>query len=79
MASVVRDPGGRKRILFVGPDRKRKAIRLGKVSQKVADAVNVKVESLVSAGVTGHLDNETAAWVAALGDVMADYHARRSR
>ena len=30
MASVVNDPNGRKRILFVAPDESRKAIRLGR-------------------------------------------------
>ena len=52
MASIVRDPNGRKRILFVAPDEKRKTIRLGKVSQRAAEAIKAKVEHLVAAKVS---------------------------
>ena len=70
MASISKDPGGRRRIIFKGGDNKRRAIRLGKVSQETALSVKVKVERLVAAQITGHaLDNETAAWVARL-DVL---------
>jgi hypothetical protein len=62
MACIGRDLGGRRRILFVAPDGKRRTIRLGKVPQKTAEAVKVKVEALVAAAITRQaLDNETAA------------------
>lgn len=41
MASVIADPNGRKRILFVASDGSRKAIRLGKATAKQADAFKV--------------------------------------
>ena len=73
MASVIKDPGGRRRIQFVGKNRKRLAIRLGKVSQEAAVAMKVKIERLVAASIMGHaLDNETANWVASLDAVMLD-------
>ena len=73
MASVVRDPGGRRRIQFVGPAGKPKTIRLGKVEQRHAESVRVKIESLLSARVTGQpLDKPTAEWVAGLDQVLYD-------
>jgi integrase len=73
MATIGRDPGGRKRILFVAPDGKRKTIRLGKVSEKAAMAVKLKVEPLVTAAMLKRPpDDETTRWVASLDAVMAD-------
>ena len=73
MASVVNDPNGLKRILFVGSDGKRSAIRLGKMSRKSALSINLRVEDLVSASKHCHaIDPETASWVAGVDDVMAD-------
>lgn len=73
MASVARDPGGFRRIVFKGGDGKRRAIRLGKVTQETALSVKVRVERLIAAQITGHaLDNETANWVANLEQVLAD-------
>ncbi|MFC1597570.1 phage integrase SAM-like domain-containing protein [Planctomycetota bacterium] len=72
MASISKDPGGRKRILFVGPDKKRKAIRLGKIPQRAAEAIKVKVEALIGSSVSGcGWDNETARWVAEIPDNLA--------
>jgi integrase len=73
MASIGRDPGGRKRILFVAPDGKRKTIRLGKASQKTAEAFKIKLEALLRAVATGSpLDDEVAEWLATRGDTMLD-------
>jgi len=77
MASISNEPNGRKTIQFVGPNRKRKSIRLGKCSKRHAEAVKVKVEQLVTAVITGHsIDDETARWVAGLDDTLADKLAR---
>jgi len=70
MASVGNDRNGRKRLLFVGRDGKRRTVRLGKASAKQAEAVKVKVESLVTAQLSGSMDDETARWVAGLDDGM---------
>lgn len=72
MASISNDPGGRRRILFVNATGDRKAIRLGKVSKRAAEAVKLKVENLLGAAVSGcGLDNETARSVADLPDALA--------
>ena len=73
MASISRQPNGRKTIQFVGPDRKRRSIRLGKCSLRHAEAMKVKVEQLVTAAITGHVvDDETARWVTSLDDAMTE-------
>lgn len=77
MASISRDANGTRRILFVAKDGKRKAIRLGKVTQKQAETVLLKVEHLVAATFTGHpLDAETAKWIADRDDKFASKLAR---
>lgn len=72
MASIVRDPNGRKRVLFVDQDGSRKTIRLGKCSQKQAETFKVKVEALII-GRFSTVEPETARWVADLPD---DMHAK---
>jgi len=73
MASISREKNGRKTIQFVGPDKRRRSVRLGKVPEKMALAVKIKIEHLVAATVTGHaLDDETGRWVARLEDGLAD-------
>lgn len=68
MASVVDDPGGRRRILFVAPDETRKAIRLGKIDRKSADAIARHVEALVTAKTNGlSLARSTAVWLEGTG------------
>lgn len=77
MASIARDPGGRKRILCNRPDGKRVCIRLGKTTMRHAEAVKVKLEAIISAGISGHtLDDETARWVSRLDDTLAKKLAR---
>ncbi len=77
MASVANDPGGRRRILFVDPDGDRKAIRLGKVSQRAAESVKVRVEQLLNAKLTGDpVEPDTARWVAEREAAMANKLAR---
>src|SRR5262249_7295566 len=73
MASISTAPGGRRIIQFVAGDGKRKSIRLGKVSQRIAEEIRVKVEALVAAAVARlSWDTETARWVAGLAPVLAD-------
>ena len=77
MASISNDPNGRRRILFIGADQKRRVIRLGKVSQRFAVSVKVKVEDLVSASITGHTPaDETARWLANLDSDLYNKLAR---
>jgi integrase len=74
MASISRDPNGRRRILFVDANGNRKTIRLGKTSQRMAEEIKIKVETLNAAKIGGcSLDRESATWLANLGD---DLHAK---
>lgn len=73
MASLSTDKKGNRTIQFVGGDKKRRSIRLGKMPLKTAEAIKLKVEKLVAAKISGHaFDNETAVWVAALETAMAE-------
>jgi len=77
MASIADDPGGRRRILFVGPDGVRKTIRLGKVDRKTAESICRHVEELIAARLSGQpLRAETAAWLGSIGDTLRDKLAR---
>lgn len=72
MASIATEPNGRRRILFSAADGKRKTLRLGKVTQRAAEAVKVHVEALAAASITGHaVADETNRWVARLDTKMA--------
>ena len=48
MASITREANGRRTVQFVGADGKRRSIRLGKVSQRSAEGVKVRIEALVT-------------------------------
>ena len=64
MASISTDSKGNRTIQFVGADRKRRSVRLGKASLRVAESIKVRVEALNIANITGHpVDVETARWV----------------
>ena len=72
MASISRDSNGRRTIQFVAADGKRKSIRLGKVSGKMAEAIKVRVEILNAAVISKcPIDGDTAAWVAGIGAELA--------
>ena len=69
MASISREPNGHRTIQFIDRDRKRKSIRLGKVSQRVAESIKGKVEALNAAQISRcALDDETARWISQIGD-----------
>lgn len=77
MASISREPNGRRTLQFVGVDGKRRSIRLGKVSQKQADAFKFRVERLVAAAITGHaIDDDTSRWLASVEDSIAEKLAK---
>jgi len=73
MASLVNDPNGKKRILFVGPDGVRRAIYLGRCDQKTALAVKVRVEALLAAKLAGTpIPQDTAAWLGKIGPELRE-------
>lgn len=70
MASITANGGFR--IVQFSFEGRRRSLRLGKMSQRMADGFKVKLEHLLAAKLAGHpLDTETAAWLANLGDDMA--------
>ena len=73
MASVCRDPRGCKRILFVGPDRRRRTIRLGRMSVKQSESFKSNLEALINSRITGSLDADTARWISGL---PSDIHGK---
>ncbi len=73
MASISRQPNGRRTVQFIAPDGKRRSIRLGKATQRMAETIKLRVELLVAAKLAGHaIDDETARWLAELDDRMTD-------
>jgi integrase len=72
MASLCNDRGGRRRILFFTETGQRKAIRLGKCSQRQAEAFKLKLEDVLAARFTGKLDTDTAQWLADLSPDMQE-------
>ena len=73
MASISRESNGRRTVQFVAPDGKRRSIRLGKVTQRIAETVKLRVELLVAAKLAGHaIDDETARWLAGLEETIID-------
>jgi integrase len=73
MASITKQLGGKRLIQFMGSAGKRKTIRLGKVPQRVAEEIRVKVEYLLAAGSANcSVDQETARWLSQIGDDLAD-------
>ena len=73
MASLSKDSGGKKRIQFVDPNGKRKAIRLGKMPLSDARTVKHYIESLlVSKTSRQSLHPETAKWLRDIPNTLAD-------
>lgn len=77
MASISRQANGRRTIQFVGADGRRRSLRLGKVSQRDADAIKTKVEAILSARLSGQaLDAETSRWLGIVDPVIQDRMAQ---
>ena len=71
MASVSRDANGTRRVLFTDREGERKAVRLGRVSAKTAEAFRLKLQDVIAARFTETaIDAEAARWLADLPDRM---------
>ena len=72
MASISRNQrNGTKRILFIGVDGKRDAIRLGNLPMKTAETIKIHIENLLSAQITStSVVSETAQWLAKIDDQL---------
>jgi integrase len=77
MASIANDPGGRRRILFKDINVKRRTIRLGKTTARLAGEIKIKVEALFAAR-TGNFspEPEVIQWVSRIPDSLADKLAK---
>ncbi len=77
MASISQKATGRRLIQFVGADRQRGTISLGKVSKRRAEAIKARVEELVAAKLMGDTpDRDTLLWVKSLDDGL---HAKLAK
>jgi integrase len=78
MASLICDPGGRKRIsFFLNKTGKRWTVRLGKMDARSAEMVRTKIEALVVCKVsTQPITLELAQWIADLPPVLHERLAR---
>jgi hypothetical protein len=77
MGGFYKDKAGNYTIRFVGADRKRHSIRLGKVSLRDVREIRVKVHALAVTQITGiTIDFEVARWVQRIGDGL---HAKLAR
>ena len=73
MASPSRDANGRSIVQFIAADEKRRSIRLGKVTKRIAETFRIRVQSLVTANRAGHaIDDETSRWLTGLDNRMID-------
>lgn len=69
MASISRDANGTKRILFTDGDQERRVVRLGRVSVKIAEKFQVRIEALLAAKALHQPpDVELADWLDKLPD-----------
>lgn len=76
MASITTEPNGHRTIQFKIGKGKRQSVRLGKVNQKIAEAVKLRVELIIGAKLAGHsLDDETSRW---LGSIDQSLHEKLS-
>jgi len=77
MASLIRQPNGRKRIQFRDTKERRQSISFGKMSDKKADAVLARIEDLIAAKVAGYpMEQSTAKWLAGLDDIIYERIAK---
>ncbi len=73
MASITKQSNGYREVQFVGNDGKRRTIRLGKVDQKTAELVRVRIEELSSVRITGEAaSTSTSQWLRSISDKLYD-------
>ncbi len=71
MASITKQANGRRIIQFVGRDGKRRSIRLGKVSQRIAEKAKNHIEELIDCINTGLAQSpELTMWLDGLNDEL---------
>ena len=69
MACIVNDTNGTRRIQFIGPDGKKRTVRLGKIDRRSAESINRHVEELLGATIGGQpVARQTMEWLKSIGD-----------
>ncbi len=63
MASISTDNKGRRRILFIAPDGKRRTLRIGAVSMRQANIWKMRVEQILTSATTGLIEEDCARWL----------------
>lgn len=77
MASIGTDPRGNRYVQFEDKHQQRRTLRLGKVSQRDAEAARMRVEKLIAAQILDTApDAETARWLADVGEKLAGKMAK---
>lgn len=77
MASLSTEAHGGRRVQFMDTAGKRQSIRLGKIPQKQAEAIAVRIEALIAARAGGTPpDPQTALWLREISD---SFHERLAR
>lgn len=77
MASLVKDPNGRKRIQFLDGKNARQSIRLGKLAQRQAEGILHHVEELLAASLNQQpMSRETALWLDQINDKLRNRLAK---
>lgn len=69
MASSTRDKNGNAIVQFIGPDKRRRSIRLGKLPDARVEIIRQRIELLCVAKKHKHiLDGDTTEWLARMPD-----------
>ncbi len=77
MASISKQANGRRTIQFTADTGKRHSIRLGKISQRNAEAIKTRVERILESQLARQpLDADTALW---LGEIDDSLHSKLAR
>lgn len=77
MASLTNNADGTRTVQVVCPDRKRRTVRLGRVTKRQGEAVRQHVEALLAAVTTGSTPPDaTSRWLRDIGDDLHDRIAR---
>jgi integrase len=64
MASISTDKSGNRRILYFDENRKRRVLYVGKISEREAEGVQRRVESMLAARILGNvIDRDDARWL----------------
>jgi hypothetical protein len=74
MASISTDPAGNRTIQFVGSDRKRRSIRLGKMRLKLVETIRDRVEELVACNLSGKSPKPSI--IEWLDEIQDDLHSK---